>query len=57
MAEKSSREPSIDCIVWLLVNVLGQIYKEKKQTGGRNTKCTASGFKELKYGQRKAWYK
>ena len=30
LAEEISRQPSIDCVVWLLVASLMQIYNEKK---------------------------
>jgi hypothetical protein len=38
LAEEISRQPSIICVVWLLVVTLLQIYKEKEQTE-KNKKC------------------
>lgn len=34
-AEKISRLPSIDCIIWLLVSILAQVCNEREQVGQR----------------------
>jgi hypothetical protein len=47
LAEKISRQPSIDSVMWLLVITLKQINKGKEQTvQGKIQKCTLWGEKE-----------
>lgn len=48
LAEEISRQPSIYCVLWLLVTSLMEIYNEKEQPieEKKNAKCTVWEGKE-----------
>lgn len=39
MTEEILRQPSIDCVLWLLMVILTQTYKKKEQVGKKEIQC------------------